>query len=102
MKTICSVALLLSALLSSAAFAASPNYRIVDPIKVPDAPYDPSSKLVFSMNHDSGEATVVDPMARKAVETIAIGGTFEFPAADGAGRGIARVPGTYEVLVIAP
>ena len=33
MKTVCSVALLLSALLSSAAFAASPNYNIVDPVR---------------------------------------------------------------------
>ncbi len=185
MKTVCSVALLVSALLSSAAFAASPSYKIVDRIKVPDggfdyatfdpatghvlmartdfttvidvktgkvsqlasaarahmavpipgttliampqregkirivdmatdkvladvpgeknpdgAAYDPSSKLVFSMNHDSGEATVVDPMARKAVATIPIGGTLEFPAADGAGKVYVNVTSVPEIAVI--
>src|SRR5258705_8672918 len=185
MKTVCSVALLLSALLSSAAFAASPSYKIVDRIKVPDggfdyatfdpatghvlmartdfttvidvkpgkvsqltsaarahmavpipgttliampqregkirivdmatdkvladvpgeknpdgAAYDPSSKLVFSMNHDSGEATVVDPIARKAVAHIPIGGTLEFPAADGAGKVYVNVTSVPEIAVI--
>ena len=50
------------------------------------AVYDPFSKTVFVMNHDSGESTVIDPVARKAVATIPVGGTLEFPASDGAGK----------------
>jgi DNA-binding beta-propeller fold protein YncE len=69
--------------------------------KNPDgAAYDPSSKLVFSMNHDSGEATIVDPVARKAVATIDIGGTLEFPAADGAGKVFVNVTSVPEIAVI--
>ena len=69
--------------------------------KNPDgAAYDPSSKLVFSMNHDSGEATVVDPVARKAVATIDIGGTLEFPVADGAGKVFVNVTSVTEIAVI--
>ncbi len=39
--------------------------------KNPDgATYDPSTKLVFAMNHDSGNSTVMDPVAKKVVGTI--------------------------------
>ena len=69
--------------------------------KNPDgAAYDPSSKLVFSMNHDSGEATVVDPIARKSVATIPVGGTLEFPVADGAGKVFVNVTSTPDIAVI--
>ena len=69
--------------------------------KNPDgAAYDPSSKLVFSMNHDSGEATVVDPISRKSVATIPVGGTLEFPAADGAGKVFVNVTSTPDIAVI--
>ena len=69
--------------------------------KNPDgAAYDPSSKLVFSMNHDSGEATLVDPIAKKSVATINIGGTLEFPAADGAGKVFVNVTSVPEIAVI--
>jgi len=64
------------------------------------AAYDPSSKLVFAMNHDSGEATVVDPAAKKAVATIPVGGTLEFPAADGAGKVYVNVTSVPEIAVI--
>ena len=69
--------------------------------KNPDgAAYDPSSKLVFSMNHDSGEATLVDPVAKKSVATINVGGTLEFPAADGAGKVFVNVTSVPEIAVI--
>jgi DNA-binding beta-propeller fold protein YncE len=69
--------------------------------KNPDgAAYDPFSKLVFAMNHDSGEATVVDPIAGKAVATIPVGGTLEFPAADGAGKVFVNVTSVPEIAVI--
>jgi DNA-binding beta-propeller fold protein YncE len=48
--------------------------------KNPDgAAYDPSSKLVFAMNHDSGEATVVDPVSRKSVATFRSAERWNFP-----------------------
>ena len=35
--------------------------------KNPDgATYDPSTKLVFAMNHDSGDSTVIDPDREKS------------------------------------
>jgi YVTN family beta-propeller protein len=55
--------------------------------KNPDgAVYDPFSKLVFVMNHDSGDSTVVDPATKKSVATIPVGGELEFPQSDGAGK----------------
>lgn len=64
------------------------------------AVYDPYSKLVFVMNHDSGESTVVDPIGRKAVATIPIGGTLEFPASDGAGKVFVNITSIPEIAVI--
>jgi hypothetical protein len=69
--------------------------------KNPDgAAYDPFSKLVFAMNHDSGEATVVDPVALKTLATIPVGGTLEFPASDGAGKVFVNVTSVPEIAVI--
>jgi YVTN family beta-propeller protein len=64
------------------------------------AVYDPYSKLVFVMNHDSGESTVVDPVTRKAVATIPVGGTLEFPASDGAGKVFVNITSIPEIAVI--
>jgi YVTN family beta-propeller protein len=64
------------------------------------AVYDPFSKTVFVMNHDSGESTVIDPIARKAVATIPVGGTLEFPASDGAGKVFVNVTSVPEIAVI--
>ena len=64
------------------------------------AVYDSFSKLVFVMNHDSGESTVIDPVARKAVATIPIGGTLEFPASDGAGKIFVNITSVPEIAVI--
>src|SRR6266853_2838025 len=68
MKTVCSVALLVSALLSSAAFAASPSYKIVDRIKVPDggfdyATYDPATGHILMARPDF--TTVIDTKTGK-------------------------------------
>src|SRR6266566_1933231 len=64
------------------------------------AAYDPFSKLVFVMNQRSGDATLVDPAARKTVATIPIGGTLEFPASDGAGKVFVNVTSVPEIAVI--
>ena len=65
------------------------------------AAYDPVTKLAFVMNKESGNATVVDPVARKVVETIPISpNTLEFPVADGAGKIFDNVETTAEIAVI--
>ena len=64
------------------------------------AVYDPFSKTVFVMNHDSGESTVIDPVTRKTVATIPVGGTLEFPATDGAGKVFVNITSVPEIAVI--
>jgi YVTN family beta-propeller protein len=69
--------------------------------KNPDgAAYDTFSKLVFVMNHDGGDSTVVDPTTRKPVATIPVGGELEFPVSDGAGKVFVNVESTNEIAVI--
>jgi len=69
--------------------------------KNPDgATYDPASKLVFAMNHDSGDATVIDPVAKKVVATIPIGGDLEFAVPDGAGKVYVNVEDKNQIAVI--
>lgn len=69
--------------------------------KNPDgATYDPATKLEFVMNHDGGDSTVVDPMARKVVGTIAIGGDLEFPVADGNGKVFVNIEDKNQIAVI--
>jgi DNA-binding beta-propeller fold protein YncE len=71
--------------------------------EAPDgAVYDPFSKHVFVANHNGGDVTEVDPVAKKSVATIAIGksGKLEFPASDGAGRIFVNIeePGILAVI----
>jgi DNA-binding beta-propeller fold protein YncE len=69
--------------------------------KNPDgAAYDPLTKLVFVMNRESAEATVVDPIARKVVATIPIGGSIEFTVSDGAGKVFANDESVGDIAVI--
>src|ERR1051326_208141 len=69
--------------------------------KNPDgAVYDPVTKNVFVMNRESAEATVVDPVARKVVATIPIGGSIEFTASDGAGKVFANDESVGDIAVI--
>ncbi len=69
--------------------------------KNPDgAAYDPFSKLVFVMNHVSGESTVVDPVKRAVVATIPVGGTLEFPVADGTGKVFVNIEDQNKIGVI--
>jgi YVTN family beta-propeller protein len=64
------------------------------------AVYDPLSKLVFVMNHGSGESTVVDPATRMVVATIPVGGTLEFAVSDGAGKVFVNVEDQNQIAVI--
>jgi hypothetical protein len=50
------------------------------------AVYDPQRGLLLAIGGDSGEITVVDPKAGKAVGSLALGGELEFGVVDGKGR----------------
>src|SRR6202163_2643784 len=47
--------------------------------------YDPASKLIFTFNGDSKNATVIDPVKETVVKVIDMGGAVEKPVADGKG-----------------
>jgi uncharacterized protein YjiK len=47
--------------------------------------YDPASKYLFSINGNSGNATVIDPAKMTAVKMIDLGGAAEFGVVDGKG-----------------
>src|SRR5262245_20999968 len=65
------------------------------------AVYDPFSKLVFSVNHNGPDVTVIDPIGKKVVATIPIGeGKLEFAASDGAGRVYVNVQVAGEIAVL--
>jgi len=48
--------------------------------------YDPASKLVFTFNGDSKNATAIDPVKQTVVKVIPMGGGVEYPVADGRAR----------------
>lgn len=65
------------------------------------AAYDPVTKLVFVLNKESGNTTVVDPVARKVVDTVSISpNVLEFPVADGKGKVFDNIETTAEIAVI--
>src|ERR1700740_1763281 len=47
--------------------------------------YDPASKLIFTFNGDSKNATVIDPVKETVVKVIDMGGGPEYPVAAGKG-----------------
>jgi DNA-binding beta-propeller fold protein YncE len=47
--------------------------------------FDPASKLIFTFNGDSKNATVIDPVKETVVKVIDMGGGPEYPVADGRG-----------------
>lgn len=48
--------------------------------------YDDATKRIYTFNGDSGNSTVIDPGAEKAVKSIDLGGSPEAAAADGKGN----------------
>jgi YVTN family beta-propeller protein len=69
--------------------------------KSPDAAvYDPASGQVWVMNHAGGDVTVIDPVKRSVVATVAVGGTLEFAVVDGKGRLYVNVEDRNEIAVI--
>jgi len=62
--------------------------------------YDPSSKLLFTFNGDSKNASVIDPRKETVIKTIDMGGGPEQPVADGKGKIYDNNEETNEVVVI--
>ncbi|MDI1365836.1 MAG: YncE family protein [bacterium] len=69
--------------------------------KNPDAAtFDTATGLVLVMNHSGGDITLIDPLARVAVGSIAVGGKLEAAAVDGAGKAFVNVEDLNEVVAI--
>ena len=67
----------------------------------PDAiAFDPATKTIWVMNPGSGDISVIDPVAAKVIDTVAVGGSLELGAADGEGRLYVNVEGKNDVAVI--
>ena len=67
----------------------------------PDAAvFDPASGLAVVMNGHSGDVTLIDPATRKAVATVALGGSLEFAAADGKGKVFVAIEDQNQLAVI--
>jgi DNA-binding beta-propeller fold protein YncE len=64
------------------------------------ATYDGGSGLVVVIGGDSGQITLIDARKLKAAGSIAVGGTLEFPQADGRGRLYVNAEDTHEIVVI--
>jgi DNA-binding beta-propeller fold protein YncE len=63
--------------------------------------YDPFSKHVFVVNHRGSDLTEIDPVAKKVVATIKVGGTkLEYPAVDGTGHLFVNMQEKGEIAVI--
>jgi DNA-binding beta-propeller fold protein YncE len=62
--------------------------------------YDPASKLIFTFNGDSHNATVIDPVKEAVVKNIDMGAAVEFPAVDGQGTLYDNGEGKNDVVVI--
>jgi YVTN family beta-propeller protein len=62
--------------------------------------YDPMSKLIFTMNGKTNDASVIDPATTTVVVTIPIGGRPEYAVADGHGTIYDNVEDKSEVVVI--
>jgi DNA-binding beta-propeller fold protein YncE len=62
--------------------------------------YDPASKYLFSINGNSGNATVIDPVKQAVVKMIDLGGSAEFAVADGKGTLYDNNEAKNDVVVI--
>jgi hypothetical protein len=69
--------------------------------KDPDAVvFEPKTGLIAAINHEGGDATLIDPNLRTAVGTIRIGGELEFATTDGEGHVYVNVADTHRIAVI--
>jgi DNA-binding beta-propeller fold protein YncE len=69
--------------------------------KKPDAAlFDPKSGLVFVMDGDDGDVTLVDPKTGASPGRIAVGGALEFAVADAVGHVYVNIEDKAEIAVI--
>jgi DNA-binding beta-propeller fold protein YncE len=64
------------------------------------ADYDPATGLALVMNGHSGDVTLIDVKARKAVGAIAVGGGLEQAQPDGAGKLFINVEDQNRIAVV--
>jgi len=62
--------------------------------------YDPVSKYLFSINGNSGNLTVIDPVKETAVKMMDLGGAAEFGVVDGQGTLYNNNEGKSDLVVI--
>jgi YVTN family beta-propeller protein len=82
------------------ALTGKPLAEIPTGTKPDGAFFDPATGLAGVMNGDSGDVTLIDPAAQKAVGSIAIGGGLEFAVADGAGRAFVNIEDQNQIAVL--
>jgi len=63
------------------------------------ATYDPDSGFAVTTS-GTGTATILDPVAKTEVGTIAVGGGLEFPAADGRGHVFINIESANQIAVL--
>lgn len=80
---------------SGALLASIPTAQDAD-----SAAFDRATGLVVVIGGDSGEITLVDPKALKAVGSIKVGGALEFLAPDGKGRVFVNVEDANQIVLI--
>ncbi len=69
--------------------------------KNPDAIlYDTATHHVYSLNHSSGDVSVIDPGTAKVLGTVHTGGVVEAAASDGKGRIFVNIEDVSEIVVI--
>ena len=68
--------------------------------KPDSATFDAGSGLALAMNGKSGDATLIDPVARKAVGSIVIGGALEASDSDGAGKVFVNIEDQNQIAVL--
>jgi len=64
------------------------------------AAFDPATGTVVVIGGDSGEITLVDPKALKAVGSIKVGGALEYLAPDGKGRVFVNVEDANQIVLV--
>jgi YVTN family beta-propeller protein len=64
--------------------------------------FDPSTKMIFTMNGDAGTSSVIDPKTGDRVANIPLGGKPEFGVSDGHGHVYANLEDKAEIVELDP
>ena len=62
--------------------------------------YDPASRRIFTMNGDTRDTSVIDPVHESVFATVPMGGRPEFAVADGEGMIYDNIEDKNEVAVL--